>query len=242
MVDLHCHILPGLDDGAATMEEAVAMARLAAASGIAHIAATSHGNCPPYSYTLEEYREAFEALQEELIRREIPVKLHPGMEIFLDEDAVPLLKERRLLTLGRTETVLAEFAFEERPDAAFRRIEELEDAGYRIVLAHPERYVFLQRDPELAGYLAERGCVLQVNQGSLTGDFGEACRQLAIRMLRTGMAGVIATDAHDTELRSHDLSRLMRFLEGYGGRERHIWLSENPSRILKGMQPLLCYE
>ncbi|MCD7761667.1 MAG: hypothetical protein LUI14_00440 [Lachnospiraceae bacterium] len=241
MVDMHCHILPGLDDGAATMDEAVAMAGIAAASGIAHIVATSHGNCPPYSYTLEEYREAFDALQEELIQREIPVKLHPGMEIFLDGDAVPLLREKRLLTLGGTETVLAEFPFEERPDVVCRRLDELKEAGYRIVLAHPERYIFLQRDPEFAGYLARSGCVMQINQGSLVGDFGESCRRLAMQMLQEGIVGVIATDAHDTEYRSHDLTRLMRFLEdGCSGRERHIWLSENPSRILKGMQPLSC--
>lgn len=233
MVDIHSHILPGLDDGASSMEEAVSMAELSAASGMNHVTATSHGNY--YDYTLEEYWEVFTELQSILEYREIPVKLYPGMEIFLDEDVLSLIKKDRLLTLNHTDYLLVEFPFDENPENVCRRIAELQEENFRIVLAHPERFFFIQKEPELACYLAEQGCVLQVNQNSILGDFGGKCQKLALQMLDEGMAGVIATDAHDTEYRSTSAARLMRFLkQNYSPVEIRLWLSENPSRILKG--------
>lgn len=234
MVDLHCHILPGLDDGAQTPEEAVAMAQIAAKSDLRHITATSHGNF--YPYTPEEYDHAFQMLRDELRRLEIPVKLFRGMEIFVDGEAASLLRKGWLLPLNDTNYILIEFPFEEDPGLVIRRVGELQAMGYRIVLAHPERYIFLQKDVDLAWYLADRGCVYQVNQGSLVGDFGNDCERLAKFLLREHIAGVIATDAHDTEYRSHDLGRSLAWLKAnYSAEQIHLWLSENPSRILKGM-------
>ncbi|MCD8105504.1 MAG: hypothetical protein LUF35_11030 [Lachnospiraceae bacterium] len=239
MVDIHSHILPGLDDGAESMEEAVEMAKIAADSGIFHIVASSHGNF--YPYTVGEYRIAFSRLQSTLEHLRIPVKLHSGMEIFLDEKVPALLESGQLLSLNGTDYLLVEFDFEEDPDIVCERLDELHKAGYRVVLAHPERYVFIQKDIRFAGYLAGCGCVLQMNQGSLFGDFGEESRIAAVSMLNDGLIKIIATDAHDTRLRSHDLGRAIRYLsEHFSQRSVHLWLSENPSRILKGMTPLAC--
>jgi len=233
MVDIHSHILPYIDDGAETLEEAVAMAELAADSGINHIVTSSHGNY--YSYSLDEYNESFNKFQEILKEKKIPVTLYPGMEIFLDEYAIQLIKQNRLLSLNKTNYILVEFPFEESVKNVCNRIAALQSCQYRIILAHPERYIFVQKDPELAYYLEEQGCVLQVNQGSLMGDFGEKCRQLASRMLNDGIVGVIATDAHDTKYRSPSIHRLLDYLyRNYSPAEIRLWLSENPSRILKG--------
>ena len=177
MVDLHTHILPHLDDGAFDLETSVRMADLAARSGVFHMAATSHGNY--YDYTLEEYRENFERLQAELRDREIPVKLYSGMEIFMDEKAADLLDLGELLTLNGTRYVLVEFDFEENVEKVYKYIADLQTRRYNIVLAHPERYLFVQRDPEFAYFLAEQGCALQVNKGSVLGQFGRRCRNLA---------------------------------------------------------------
>jgi len=233
MVDIHTHILPNIDDGAETLEEAVAMAELAADSGINHIVTSSHGNYNNYS--LEEYNESFKKLQEILKEKKIPVKLYPGMEIFLDEFAIPLIKQNRLLSLNKTNYILVEFPFEESVKNVCSRIATLQSWQYRIILAHPERYIFVQKDLELVFYLEEQGCLLQVNQGSLLGDFGEKCRRLAVRMLNDGIVGVIATDAHDTKYRSPSIHRLLDYLyKIYSPAEIRLWLSENPSRILKG--------
>lgn len=233
MVDIHSHILPSLDDGAESREEALSMAAVAAQSGINHIVASSHGNY--YPYTIEEYKEQFQTLQTELKARSIPVTLYPGMEIFMDEQTIPLLEANQLLTINNTNYLLIEFPFEENPEKVCTYIAALQKKRYNIILAHPERYIFMQKNPGLAWYLEEKGCVLQLNQGSLLGDFGEKSRSLAFRMLNDGIVRVIATDAHDTRYRAPSLSSLVEFLKrGYSPVEIRLWLSENPSRILKG--------
>lgn len=233
MVDIHAHILPGLDDGAANMEEALAMAVRAAREGIRHMAATSHGNY--FAYTLDEYRAAFSKLQKAIEREQIPLKLYPGMEIFLDDDALAQLKRGSLLPLNHTDYLLAEFAFDENPRNVLRRLTELRGTGYRVVIAHPERYRFIQREPELAYFLAEQEYVLQINGGSLIGDFGRAAHSLAVRMLEDKIVSVIATDAHDGSFRPPVMRRIeQRLKEIYTEAEVHLWMSENPGRILKG--------
>lgn len=237
MVDIHSHILSGLDDGAESLEESLVMARLAVASGIRHMAATSHGNY--YDYTLEEYRESFERLQRELAKEKIPLKLYPGMEIFLDEDAAFMVQRKELLSLNHTDYLLVEFPFDESEGNVLRRLRQLQKEDWRIVLAHPERYIFVQNDPEFAYYLADQGYVLQINGGSVLGDFGSRCQRMALQLMDDGIAGVIASDAHDTEYRSPDMNRLMEFLDqNFDPAEVKLWISENPSRILKGMPVL----
>ena len=232
MVDIHSHILPSLDDGAESREEALSMAAIASQSGINHIAASSHGNY--YPYTINEYKEQIKILQAEIKAKNIPVTLYPGMEIFMDENTISLLESKQLLSINNTNYLLIEFPFEENPEKVCTYIAALQKKQYNIILAHPERYIFMQKDPELAWYLEERGCVLQLNQGSLLGDFGERCKSLAFRMLNDGIVRVIATDAHDTRYRPPSLGRLMNFLKrGYSSVEIRLWLSENPSRILK---------
>ena len=199
MVDIHAHIIPRLDDGAETMEEALEMASMAAADGIHHMAATSHGNYYPYS--LQEYEEELEALKRAIQKNKISLKVYPGMEIFLDDAAFSLLEKQQLLSLNNTEYFLVEFPFDESVKAVLHRLEYLKRTGYKVVLAHPERYIFTQKDKELAYYLSEQGCILQVNSGSIAGDFGEVCRRMSERMLDDGIVSVIATDAHDTAYR-----------------------------------------
>lgn len=233
MVDIHSHILPYIDDGAETTEEALTMAEIAARSGINHIVASSHGNY--YPYTINEYRIKLEMFQAEIHKKNIPVTLYPGMEIFINDQALHLLEAGQLLSINYTNYLLIEFPFEENPENVCRYIDKLQNKNYNVILAHPERYIFMQKNPELAWYLEETGCVLQVNKGSLLGAFGEKCRVLAKKMLDDGIVRVIGTDAHDTIDRSPDLGRLMRMLKGeYSPVEIRLWLSENPSRILKG--------
>lgn len=240
MVDIHSHILPSLDDGAQSLEEALSMAKIAANGGINHMVASSHGNY--FSYTLDEYWEQLEKLQSCLKQQHIPLTLYSGMEIFVDGDVSPLLERRGLLTLNRTNYLLIEFPFEDRARNVQKNIAALQQKGYKIVLAHPERYLFIQKDPEFAYYLEETGCVLQVNQGSLLGDFGGRAEMLARQLLSDGVVGVIATDAHDPRYRAPSTDRLLDFLGAYYGEtQAHLWLSENPSRILKGYPVIRTY-
>lgn len=233
MVDLHMHILPGLDDGSDSMEESIRMARLAAESGVNYIAASSHGNC--YDYTLADYEKQFAGLQRELDRQKIPVKLYHAMEILMNRNAQQLLEEGKLLSVNHTGYLLIEFDFDENPERVYRMVAYLQRMKYNVILAHPERYSFVQADPEIAYYLAERGCVLQVNKGSILGEMGSECQRMAEMMLEDGIVQVIASDAHDSQYRTPQMDELIRYLKKrYTSMEIKMWLSENPSRILKG--------
>lgn len=233
MVDIHAHILPELDDGPNSVEESISMAMLAAENGFNHIVASSHGNCFPYS--LEEYWEQFQNIQRELKVRRIPVTLYSGMEIFLDEDISELLKNQELLSVNNTQYLLVEFPMEETPQNICRRIAEIQKMGYTIVLAHPERYLSIQREPELAYYLEEENCILQINANSLLGQFGIEGKRLSRQMLMDGIVGVIATDSHDCVYRTPSIKSAEKYLyKYYDSQLTHLCLSENPSRILQG--------
>lgn len=235
MVDIHTHILPGLDDGAGTYQEAVKMARLAADSGTRHMVASSHGICP--DSTIKDYINALTKLRQMLKAENIPLTLYTGMEILLDEDAPELIKRNMFLPLNNTRYLLVEFYFNENVKNVCTRIGALQAAGYKVVLAHPERYKFMQREPGLAFFLEEHGCILQVNKDSLLGGMGKKCQELAHLFLQRGLAGAIASDAHGTQVRSPCMDGLTAILkQQYSKKQMHIWLSENPSRILKGYE------
>ncbi len=237
MIDIHSHILPHIDDGSSSIEESLEIARIAAKSGIRHIVASSHGNC--FDYTIEEYQKQLDRLQEKLREKEIPIELHPGMEIFTDRNVVHLLQEGKLLTINNTKYVLVEFRFEDSVPHVEMRLMELLESGYKPILAHPERYVFIQRDPEFAHYLEDCGCVMQLNHGSITGKFGDRIQRLALHFLDSGVAGVIATDTHNATHRTPSLERLKAMMEGhYSKKDIELLLAGNPERILKG-EPII---
>ena len=153
----------------------------------------------------------------------------------MDEQAVSMIEKGQLLPVNSTNNLLIEFPFEENPEKVCKYIANLQRKKYNIILAHPERFAFIQKDPDLAYYLEETGCILQVNQGTKLGEFGEKCRKLVLQMMNDNIVKVIATDAHDTGYRSPSAQKLLRFLKkNYSSMEIHLWLSENPSRILKG--------
>ncbi|MCI6997573.1 MAG: hypothetical protein MR936_12495 [Eubacterium sp.] len=233
MVDIHAHVLPGLDDGPGNIEISLKMIKMAADNNVNHIVATSHGNYYPYG--LDEYWVAFGNLKEELKNYNIPVTVYPGMEIYMDDSAINMIESKKVLSINRSDYILVEFPFDEYEENVKAGIEMLLNRKYRVILAHPERYIFFQRSPGLAYNLEKKGCIMQMNQGSLLGYFGGECNRLALRMLNDGIIHMIATDAHDLKYRSYDLRRLMLWLQKYYQPELiHLWLSENPSRILKG--------
>ena len=136
MIDLHTHILPGIDDGSRNMEESLEMCRIAAAGGTRGIVATSHGNLGPKPLTTEEYKNAYRLLKQELVRADIPIRLYSGMEIFMTVDVASGLRAGELLTLNETKYILIEFDFREEPWMAEEYLHMLEEAGYIPVIAH----------------------------------------------------------------------------------------------------------
>lgn len=239
MIDLHTHILPGIDDGSGNLEESLEMCRIASASGTRGIVATSHGNLSSAPLTVEQYKKAYRLLKQELEKEHIPIRLYSGMEIFMNTDAVLRLEAGELLTLNQTRYVLIEFDFQEEAWMAEEYLHMLEEAGYLPVIAHVERYYFIQRAPEIIYDWVQRGYVIQTNKGSLLGAFGKNERDTAISLLEHNLIHVIASDAHGTQRRTPNMTNIIRFLgETAGNKYRNLVLYENPARILSGEEIL----
>lgn len=242
-LDLHIHILPGIDDGACDWNESLEMAAAAVENGVRMIAATSHGNLSAqkegtdgksfaerYLNTLEQFRSA-------LRKEKIPLQVCPGMEVMAGRYLPEKLRKGELLTLNGTGYVLVEVPFRTPGSRISRILLELQENGYQPVLAHPERYDCVKSDPGLPRLWKERQVLLQINKGSLLGEFGKGSWQAADWMMMRGLADLVATDAHDTALRTVELEELLDRMEfQYGPDSIEVLLKENPARVLEGKQ------
>lgn len=237
MIDLHIHILPGIDDGAKSLEEGLEMARIAAQSGVRAVAATSHGDfshLEPGKY-LKLYNQKIKEFRQSLAQYQIPLTVYCGMELMVNDSLMEQAKIRPLPGINGSRYLLTEFLFDVSAGLALSSLKELQSAGYKIILAHPERYDFAKTRPQLLEKFLREGIIFQINKGSILGNFGKRASRTADWLLGQGMAGLVASDAHDTVLRTPDLEEVGRVLEVYYGSDAsYILLERNPRRILEG--------
>lgn len=236
MVDVHCHILPGVDDGAENLEDALEMARIAVATGVTDLVATSHFRGDgDESERLEFLYRRFRQLKEILREEQIPLRLHLGAEVLCTHETIQLARDKLLPTISRTDYVLCEFYFDAPFEYMSEILEAIAEAGYLPVVAHPERYGAIQRDPRRVQNWFRRGYVIQVNKGSVLGSFGDRVQDAAEWLLERGLVHLFASDAHSPRRRTTDMSRLRRWLlEQYTADYVHLLLEENPARLLWG--------
>lgn len=234
MIDLHCHILPGLDDGARTMDEALAMARMAAADGIRSIVASAHITPGVYDNPPDRIVAAAEAFGDRLRREGIPIQVIPGADVRMTPEMAN--GDGRALRINRvTPYLLFEFPHDLIPPGSDRLIGALRDRGLVPVITHPERNTELQRRPEKLEPFIQGGCLVQITAMSLTGGFGTRALQVGEGFLKAGWVDVIATDAHDTVNRPPILSRGVRRAEELVGIEAaRAMVFETPEKIVRG--------
>lgn len=237
MIDIHAHILPALDDGAATVQEALEMICLAHDSGVAGMAAIVHGD---FSFSrLNAYKQRIWKLRSILKELEIPVALYSGMEICMGEGIIEKLQQGKLLTMNQTRYVLIEFLFDEDTRFVFDSVFRLQKEGYKVIIAHPERYYFFQKEPYLLYDLVRLGCVIQVNKGSVLGEFGRTEQRLAYQILESNLAQAVASDAHDTRLRNSSMAEVRNILcRDFSDSYAELLLMKNPARILRDQNVL----
>jgi len=213
-VDIHNHILPGVDDGPKDLETALNMAQKAVEGGTDIMVATPHRayflrRDAPRAWVIDHVQ----SLQDALDKAGILLKVVPGVEIQFGPAVVADLTSQHLCTLGDAGTwALIEPPFEGLPDSAFSTIEQLSEAGINVVLAHPERNSEVQRDLAFVRGCVLRGCVLQITTGSLLGDFGPKALRAAEGILSNHLEWpiVIASDSHDPEHRRTNLMAAAR--------------------------------
>lgn len=200
MIDIHTHILPGLDDGARTMDETLQMVRAAVDEGISQIVATPHMVCAG-SNGRERILAKLQLVQEAIAERGWEVSVLCGAELYIEPGLVGEVRAGRALTLNDGPYALVELPVRDYPLYADQVFFELQAAGVRPILAHPERLVSVQRDIEVLFRLVQRGVLAQITAESLIGGAGPAIRGLAEMMLRNRLAHVIASDAHSPTFR-----------------------------------------
>lgn len=235
MIDLHAHILPGVDDGSPALDESLEMARLAVESGVTDLAVTPHCGLPGgeglYAPAL---RRRVTALSQALAREGIPLRLHEGMEIFGLPDTAEKLRAGALCTLAASRYPLIEFPFTSYAREATEVLYAVLALGLRPIVAHPERYRYVQRDPQLLDLWTDMGCLLQLNRGSLLGRFGEREEALAHSLVSRGYAAFVASDAHSSVRRTPWLRDVRVLLaREYGEDAAQLLLEQNPQRVLQ---------
>jgi protein-tyrosine phosphatase len=236
MIDLHCHVLPGVDDGAASIDVSRRMLERARNMGFSSIVATPHLTGPlddRYHQLITFARDWILPLADEA-----GVTLVPGFEIRLTPDLADRLRAGECSMLGSSRTVLVDLACIELPHFVDDALFSIQTAGFQPILAHPERYPAIQRGPELGVAFAERGIALQVTIGSLAGAFGKLARKTAEELLKLGAVHLVATDAHSDGQRMQavpeGLARLRKLL---GPEEYRRATFDNPAALLGGSLP-----
>ncbi len=229
MVDIHCHILPGIDDGPADLSEALKMAEIAVADGITQIVATPHikGDIHSPDFLAQRIRQFNEKLQ----RIYSPLKILGGADV---SAAFPP-EVLSLYTINNGPYFLLEFPHSHLPHNADEIVFKIMLAGLRPIITHPERNPSIIRNPELVFRLVDAGCLVQLTAGSLTGGFGTDSRNCALHLLKKGKVHFLATDAHSASYRRPILSAAVKEAANVIGSNAALKLVfANPSAILSG--------
>ena len=241
MIDIHSHILPGIDDGAEDLYETLEMAAMAADIGVKAIVATPHCNCPGVydNYFDDQYKKAFMDVSRAIKKEGIPVKLYPGMEAFATHNLPELIVDGKIMPLNQSRYVLVEFAFREDPDFATDLLRRVKKVGAKPVVAHAERYEFVQQDPQIVYRWRQKGYVIQVNKGSILGRFGRKAEKTAEQVFRHNLVSVVGSDAHSPYQRTpYLLDAYERLCEIYSQKYVDVLFCQNPSRICSN-KPIL---
>lgn len=238
MVDIHCHLLPGLDDGAKDLEEALAMARMAVEDGISTIIATPHQLGSYRENQGDTIREAVRHFQGHLDSQGIPLTVRPGADIRIEEQLVSGLVTGSLVTLAdQGQHVLLEL-----PHELYMPLEpvlhQLRQHQFVGILSHPERNRGILNTPDVIAPLVNTGCLMQITAGSLLGSMGRPCQLLSEQLLREGLVHFVATDAHGSVRRRPRLAQAYHRITQLVDRETAQELCvHNPGRVLTG-QPV----
>ena len=231
MIDLHSHVLPGIDDGPETIEGSLELARAAAAAGTRVLVATPHVSWS-YPNDADTISSLVDELNTRLIAEGVDLEVRPGAEIAMTRviDIAPAELPR--LRLGAGPWLLVEPPFTPTVTGLDALVRDLQHQGHRVLLAHPERCQAFHRDPEMLSSLVRAGVLTSITAGSLIGSFGGEVRRFALSLAREGLIHNVASDTHDTARRPPGVAAELRQA---GLEPLAEWLTEQvPAAILSG--------
>jgi protein-tyrosine phosphatase len=237
MIDIHCHILPGIDDGAQTLKHALALANAAVENGITHAVCTPHIHFGRYDNTAETITLACENLKRTLNDHNINLVISSAAEVRFDVEIISAVERDDIPFLGDwhgERVLLLEFPHGAFPLGAAKLTRWLLDHGIRPMIAHPERNKSFLERPEQLAPLLEQGCLLQLTAASLTGNFGPRAEKMALSLIADGFATVVATDSHHIKRRPPLLRQAYDVVCNYEGlATAQALMVSNPWEITK---------
>lgn len=235
MIDIHCHILPGIDDGAKDEEASIAMAKAAVAQGIQTIIATPHHQNGSYTNTKTSILENVQALNNLLQEEGIPLTILPGQENRLFGEMVSDLQSGELLTLtNETNYLFVEFPSGSVPRYAKQMLFDLQVAGVKPIIVHPERNREIIEHPSILFDLVQRGALTQVTAASVIGKFGKNIQKFTHQLIEANLTHFIASDAHNTTSRGFCLDDAFQHVKERYGSDYHYFMLENSQLLVDG--------
>ena len=196
MIDIHSHLIPNVDDGAKSPEETIELIKEAREAGITDIILTPHYIINSYEQNAETLILLKDKLQQIINSENIKVNLHIGMEVYITDNLVEILKQNKILTLAGSKYLLMELPLNTNVQYLDMVIFKLIENNIIPIIAHPERYKFVQEDPSKVRELIESGCLIQSNIGSILGIYGKKAKKTIKYLLKNDLINFIATDTH----------------------------------------------
>ncbi len=234
LTDIHCHLLPGVDDGAKSMTEALDMARLAYEDGTRTLILTPHRRGTQKSATIQKLQAAFQAFSEELSRQFPDMTLHLGCEAYYASDLPEALSTGQTLTLCNSHYCLLEFNPGVLKSRLLNGISEIIRWGYTPILAHAERYQAFYENKDLVDEVLYMGALIQLNASSILGKQGFRVKWFCARLLKYQQVHFVGSDAHDTKARPPLLQKCYQFIcKKYGTEYAAELFSENAQAVIE---------
>ena len=231
MIDIHCHLLCGVDDGAKSLEESQEMLKIAASQNINKIILTPHRRHGMFAYPVEAIDNQYKILKE--CGQKLGVELYLGTEYHVDSDMVNSFKSGTCHTLAGGRYILTEYSHASEYTFIKTMTKEALHAGYIPVIAHIERYECVFDEPELAGELQNIGALVQINADAVLGNDGRAVKKFCKKLLKNELVDIVASDSHNTTTRVNNMAKCYEYIaKKYDRDYADLLFNNNPEKII----------
>ena len=244
MIDFHNHVLPNVDDGSKSLEMSLNMLREAERQGITDVVNTVHYQHPKVEnedISLTRISNEIKKLQSEIDKNNIKIKLHIGAEVFYLPNLVEI-KNDPLITFNGSNYMLIEFLTYNLPDSHEDQFYKLRLSGITPIIAHPERYKFVQEDIDIILRWMEMGCLIMVDAGSLLKHFGDDCFLTAQSIIRNRWCHILGSDSHNDRKRNFCLKESFELAKNWIGEDAYPLVYDNPSSVINGEKIKIDFE
>jgi protein-tyrosine phosphatase len=235
MIDLHCHLLPGVDDGSKSMDISLKLANDAVGDGIDYALLTPHHMNGVYLNHKKGVIQQTQDFQVELDRHKIPLKVFPGQEVRINGDLLTALDQDDILFADESgRYLMLEFPDDDVPSYTSNMIYELMQRGIIPVIVHPERNTKIMKQPDILYDLLNKGCLSQITAGSYVGIFGHKVQKFSKQLIQSGQVYIFASDAHNLPNRKYEMTNAFAKLGNEFGNDYVSKFNENAKRIING--------